>query len=624
MDITEKDVSNPRLNTIFLGLAFFWSLVIAALAVWNYWQSYTATVEVARSSAVQSYSKDLVYRSWASGHGGVYAPITPETPPSPYLSEIPERDIVTPAGRKLTLINPAYMTRQVHELGKKEYGMIGHITSLKPIRLKNAPDEWEKNALQAFEQRRKEVSSIETLGNESYLRLMRPLITEAGCLKCHAIQGYKVGDVRGGISVSVPWTPFREALRSQLLVIVPGYGGIWMIGILGLYLGRKKLQNHLYEQKQAEEKLRVSKDAIEASNRALNHANDELAGHRDHLEELVNNRTRELAAARDAAESANRAKSAFLANMGHELRTPMNHIIGIGYLLTKDIKDENAKENLAKIQKASQKLLRLINDILDYSKTESDLIQLETIDFNLATLLDHAENDVRKSATDKGLELVCAIDPSLPDWLKGDPVRLQQILGNLLGNAVKFSERGRITLRARQIKSHKNNVSVRFEIEDQGIGITPEVEAGLFQLFNQGDSRSNRMYEGTGLGLALSKRLVSLMAGEMGLVSTAGQGSTFWFSVLFLVGKAPSAAITDTGPVDWKQVGTAVNYLDRLLADSDMQSQTLWSESRQLLAPALHGNLEAFEKALEGFDFEAALQLLHEAVAATPELSDKH
>ena len=258
MSATTKDVTYRQLKTVFLSLAFFWTLVIVTLAVWDYWQSYNMTLDVARSSANQGYSKDLVYRRWATLHGGVYAPVTPEMTPNPYLSDIPERDIKTPSGKELTLINPAYMTRQVHELGKKDFGMIGHITSLKPIRPENAPDEWEKNALQAFQQGKKEVSSIEPLDGEAYLRLMRPLITEAGCLKCHATQGYKVGEIRGGISVSIPWTPFREALLSQLRNIIFGYGGIWVIGVLGLSFGKKRLHNYLAERKRAEDALQES------------------------------------------------------------------------------------------------------------------------------------------------------------------------------------------------------------------------------------------------------------------------------------------------------------------------------------------------------------------------------
>ena len=260
MSINAKDVSYRQLKTVFLGLAFFWTLVIVMLAIWDYWQSYNMTLDVARSSANQGYSKDLVYRRWATLHGGVYAPVTPAMPPNPYLSDIPERDIKTPSGKELTLINPAYMTRQVHELGKKDLGMIGHITSLKPIRPENAPDEWEKNALQAFQQGKKEVSSIEALDSETYLRLMRPLITEVGCLKCHTTQGYKVGDIRGGISVSIPWTPFREALLSQLRNVIFGYGGIWVIGILGLFFGKKRLGNYLAERKRVEDALQESEE----------------------------------------------------------------------------------------------------------------------------------------------------------------------------------------------------------------------------------------------------------------------------------------------------------------------------------------------------------------------------
>jgi diguanylate cyclase (GGDEF)-like protein len=257
MNTKVRDVSNLRINNIFRGVVFFWSFVIIALATWNYWQSYTATVEIARSSAGQSYSKDLVYRSWATRHGGVYAPITPETPPNPYLSDISERDISTPSGKKLTLVNPAYMTRQVHELGKKEYGIIGHITSLKPIRPENIPDEWEKSALEAFKRGLKEVSALEPIGNETFLRFIRPLITEVGCLKCHATQGYNVGDIRGGISVSIPWAPFRDALRLQLLVIMLGYTVVWSIGIVGLYYGRKRLHEHLSERKRVEQESAI-------------------------------------------------------------------------------------------------------------------------------------------------------------------------------------------------------------------------------------------------------------------------------------------------------------------------------------------------------------------------------
>lgn len=257
-------MSKNRLKVIFLGGTFFWSVMVVALAGWNYWEDYSLAFVTAQASARESYSKDLLWH-WAIMNGGVYVPITRETPPNPYLAHIPERDISTPSGKKLTLINPAYMTRQVLELGGKEYNVFGHITSLKPIRPENASDEWERRALLDFARGQKEVSSLELLGKETYLRLMRPLIVKAECLKCH--QGYKVGDIRGGISFFVPWGPFRASLWAQLRVTIFAYGGIWGVGMLGFYFGKKQLQNYLSARKQAEEALIEKTAAFESEKR---------------------------------------------------------------------------------------------------------------------------------------------------------------------------------------------------------------------------------------------------------------------------------------------------------------------------------------------------------------------
>jgi two-component sensor histidine kinase len=242
----------------FIVLVSLWATLIVALAVWDYLRTYISTLENAQSGARDSFNKDLSYRRWAAVHGGVYVPITPETPPNPYLAHIPERDISTPSGKKLTLMNPAYMTRQVLELAQQQYGTRGHITSLRPIRPENAPDEWEKEALTAFERGEKEVLSLNQVGNETYLRLMRPLITEPDCLICHGGQGYKAGDILGGISVSVFWGPYRETLLGQLRNHILGYVGIWVIGTLGLWFGRSRLEHYLSERLRAESALRTS------------------------------------------------------------------------------------------------------------------------------------------------------------------------------------------------------------------------------------------------------------------------------------------------------------------------------------------------------------------------------
>ncbi|MBL6981981.1 MAG: PAS domain S-box protein [Anaerolineales bacterium] len=212
-----------------------WILVIAVSLVLNTFQVHRNTEESTRIQARVAYEKDVLFRRWNAGHGGVYVQISEETQPNPYLNDIEERNISTPLGKELTLINPAYMTRQVHELQLEQNGVLGHITSLNPIRLENAPDKWEINALEAFELGELEVSSIEVLDEKKYLRLMRPLITEQGCLLCHASQGYQVGDIRGGISVSVPMAPLMEIERGQIIALWGGHLSFLLLGFGAIF-----------------------------------------------------------------------------------------------------------------------------------------------------------------------------------------------------------------------------------------------------------------------------------------------------------------------------------------------------------------------------------------------------
>ena len=258
---------------------------------------------------------------------------------------------------------------------------------------------------------------------------------------------------------------------------------------------------------------------------------EELERHRHHLTELVEQRTRELAAARDEAESANRAKSTFLATMSHEIRTPMNAIIGLAHLLEREVTTPRQRERIGKITTAARRLLHIINDILDLSKIEADKTVLEIIDFAVGATCEHAVSLVRESAQQQGLGLAVEIDPRLPPMLRGDPGRIEQILVNFLSNAVKFSERGTITLRATRMddgETPDTPVRLRLEVEDQGIGLNAEQQAKLFKPFEQADSSTTRKYGGTGLGLAISRGLVELMGGQIGADSAPGRGSRFW------------------------------------------------------------------------------------------------
>ena len=248
------------LKRYLLVFAAAWTSVIGISLVWNGTQERNAARHAASVAARAQFAKDVLYRRWNAQHGGVYVPISESTPPNPYLKNVEEREIETPSGRQLTLINPAYMTRQVHELGFELGGVRGHITSLQPIRPANAPDAWEKRALESFERGEREFVSVETFGGDAHLRLMRPLITEKGCLKCHAEQGYKEGDVRGGISVSMPMAPYSAIALQQTIMIAIGHGALWLLGLAGLVFGARRIDWHVAERGRAETSLRESED----------------------------------------------------------------------------------------------------------------------------------------------------------------------------------------------------------------------------------------------------------------------------------------------------------------------------------------------------------------------------
>lgn len=260
-----------RIKPYALVIALIWSAIVTASLAWNIHQIKQGGLDLALIQARDSFMKDVIYRRWNAGHRGVYVQITDKTPPNQYL-KVPERDITTHSGIKLTLMNPAYMTRQVHEIAAKEYGIIGHITSLNPIRPANTPDAWEAQALEVFKNGAKYVSSVEELQGNDYMRLMQPLITEKGCLQCHAAQGYKVGDIRGGISVSVPMSPFWAVERSHIRTLSLGHGLLWLLGLVGISFGTRRIGKQIAERNQALEALRESEEKFRSMMEAMRDA----------------------------------------------------------------------------------------------------------------------------------------------------------------------------------------------------------------------------------------------------------------------------------------------------------------------------------------------------------------
>ena len=310
------------------------------------------------------------------------------------------------------------------------------------------------------------------------------------------------------------------------------------------------------------------------------------------LKVMVRQRTAELTEANQRAEEATQMKSMFLANMSHEIRTPMNAVIGMAYLALKTPLSEKQRDYVNKIHNAGTSLLGVINDILDFSKIEAGRLDIEAVDFRLDDVIASVTSITAQKAQDKGLEFLAEVANSVPQNLVGDPLRLGQVIANLINNSIKFTEHGDVYLKAELLEQVGERARLRFSVKDTGIGMTPEQAARLFQPFSQADMSTTRKHGGTGLGLTICRRLVELMGGEIWLESEPGVGSTFLFTVS--VGVA-------SGPARSRIVPEQLRAVSALVVDDN-------AAARDILVHALDGFCARVDAVSSGEEAIAAVE----------------
>ena len=604
-------------------LAIIWSMLVAGSLVWNLHQEGLNTLNTAAVAARANIAKDIGFRRWASSHGGVYVPPTEHTPSNPYL-KVPDRDVITSTGKELTLMNPAYMLRELQTDFPGEYGDKSHITSLKLLNPKNAPDDWETAALRAIEQGEKVRQEVQQVNGQPYLRMMRPLIAEKGCLKCHATQGYKEGDIRGGISTVVSLAPYLTRERELGISLSLTHGAIWLIGLAGLGVSyrrdrnfsaaRQKAVNDLRESEQKyhlvadytsdwEYWLGVRGEIVYMSPSCLaltGHFAEEFSadpgllvslvhpddratydahwhGHSEHAEagesefRIINKGgevrwishrcrpvfdqrgnwrgiragNRDITARREAEnkitelnrdlerrvterteqlEAANKELEAFSYSVSHDLRSPLRAIDGFSHMLIEDYADkldDEGKRLLEVVRSNAKRMNLLIDDILKFSR--AGRLEFASSEIDMEKMARTVVEELQPSIAGSKLQVeIEAIPPST-----GDPAMMHQVFANLLSNAIKFSH----TREAPKIHvgaTVKGDETIYF-VRDNGVGFDMQFADKMFVVFQR--LHSMEEFEGTGVGLAIVKRIVNRHGGRVWAEGKINEGATLYFAL---------------------------------------------------------------------------------------------
>jgi PAS domain S-box-containing protein len=617
--ISNRTFTKNNRYVFYLFLA--WTAFVVLSLLLTIRDQRKAVLKEAAIEARTHLELNLEYRTLISKLGGTYASVETISP-NPYLN-LPKRDVETKDGDKLTLLNPAYMTRLIFEAVKKKSSLpvINKITSLKSVNPMNVPDEWEKKALYSFEKGRKETTGITSINEEPYLRLMRPFITETSCLKCHGYQGYEEGDVRGAISIAVPLKPYYElAKRAQISSIII-YALFWFVGCVGLVVFSKFKRKQEQRLVESEWKFRtvsesandweywlsesreivymspvsktitgyspeefrnnpdllmniihpedrnlytdhvqnfeddrheeiefriISRDGqlkwlthicapLYMQNRFLGRrinnrdvterkkAEEELTKYREHLEELVKQRTVELEKMTDELARSNADLQQFAYAASHDLQAPLRGVEGFVNLFSRRYKgklDTKADEFIEFIIDGVKRMQVLIKDLLEYSQIEAKEIHWKFMESELAVTQALAN---LKTAIEESSAIVTY--ETLPRII-GDSSQMSSLFQNLIGNAIKYRKEEPPKI---HISAERKGDKWLFSVNDNGIGIDPNNLDRIFVVFQRLHTREE--YEGTGIGLAICKRIVERHKGNIWIESEPGKGSTFYFTI---------------------------------------------------------------------------------------------
>jgi len=488
------------------AILVLWFVIGITSLYWNLYDERKEKETLAFNNARTFFSQLIQARKWNAQHGGIYVPVTQDVQPNPYLVD-PLQDVITQEGLRLTKINPAFMTRQLAEISAKEAGVQFHITSLKPIRPENEATDWEKKWLLDFQNGVQERGKFTGNSRNTQFRYMAPLFVKEECLKCHAKQGYKVGDIRGGISLTLPVElPLHswKMILSHLFIILSGV-------VVILFFG-----NSLFKQ---QKQLIKTNTSLWEEIKNRKQTQQELQNARDNLEETVQERTANL-------RQINTALNQFAHIISHDLQQPLMAVQAFSGRIREKCQselDDQCLSYLDRIDSSNMRMQELIDGLLQYSQVTSDHGRFEKVD--LAVILKNVIDDLSATIEQTGAAIQVGALPTIEAY----SIQMRQLFQNLLSNSLKYRHPERkleISVNTESLDNEPGGKnSYRITVEDNGIGFEMEHNEWIFNIFEQ--LPKDGEYKGTGIGLSICRTIIENHNGSITAQGSPGRGAKF-------------------------------------------------------------------------------------------------